>query len=30
MGLSINVENAIPLAMELKDHKLDSGFNENS
>jgi hypothetical protein len=30
MGLSINVEDAIPLAMELKDHKLDSDFNENS
>jgi hypothetical protein len=30
MGLPINVEDAIPLAMELKDHKLDSGFNENS
>jgi hypothetical protein len=29
MGLPINVEDVIPLAMELKDHKLDSGFNEN-
>jgi len=30
VGLPIDVEDAIPLAVEFKDHKLDSGFNENS